>query len=66
MPYTLSVLAFMAAIGTLPLLFLPHLPSLTTLIFLLGMALGLMILPMRSLRFIGIYGLFFVWGVLAA
>ena len=30
------------------------------------MALGLMILPMRSLRFIGIYGLFFVWGVLAA
>ncbi|MGQ3903351.1 ComEC family protein [Mixta calida] len=66
MPYTLSVLAFMAAIGTLPLLFLSHLPSLTTLIFLLGMALGLMILPMRSLRFIGIYGLFFVWGVLAA
>ncbi|MFD1803010.1 ComEC family protein [Mixta tenebrionis] len=66
MPYSLPFLALMSALGTLPLLLLADLPGEKCLLLLLAGALLFLAQPLRSLRYIGVYGLFSVWALLAA
>ena len=66
MPFPLHALAAVATLATLPLLFLPQLPEVNKLILLLFMALLLIALPVRFLRYTGTGIMLFVWASLAA
>lgn len=66
MPYPLHVLALLATLATLPLLFLAQLPEHNSLVCMLIAALAFFMLPQRALRYMATAGILMVWALLAA